>query len=63
MKRKFVLRRKLRLAFGSAVLGLLVVGAVSYNSMVDANESDLWARHTGVHNLQGEGLRLSRWRP
>jgi CHASE3 domain sensor protein len=46
MKTKSVLRRKLQLGFGSAVLGLLVVGAVSYRSMVESSESDLWVRHT-----------------
>jgi methyl-accepting chemotaxis protein len=46
MRTKSVLRRKLRLAFGSAVLALLVVGAVSYRSMVESTESDRWVRHT-----------------
>jgi len=46
MKTKSVLRRKLQLAFVSAVLALLVVGAVSYRSMVESSESDLWVRHT-----------------
>ena len=46
MKTKSVLKRKLQLAFVSAVLALLVVGAVSYRSMVESSESDLWVRHT-----------------
>jgi PAS domain S-box-containing protein len=46
MKTMFALRRKLQLAFGSAVLALLVVGAVSYRGMVESSESDLWVRHT-----------------
>jgi PAS domain S-box-containing protein len=46
MKTKSVVRRKLQLAFGSAVLALLVVGAISYRSMVESSESDLWVRHT-----------------
>jgi PAS domain S-box-containing protein len=46
MKTEFVLRRKLQLAFGSAFLTLLAVGAVSYRSLVASSESDLWVRHT-----------------
>jgi CHASE3 domain sensor protein len=46
MKTKSVVRLKLQLAFGSAVLALLVVGAVSYRSMVESSESELWVRHT-----------------
>jgi PAS domain S-box-containing protein len=46
MKTKSVMRGKLQLAFGSAVLALLVVGAVSYRSLVESRESDRWVRHT-----------------
>jgi PAS domain S-box-containing protein len=46
MKTKSVLRHKLQLALGSAVLALLVTGAVSYRSVVESSESDLWVRHT-----------------
>jgi PAS domain S-box-containing protein len=46
MKTKTVMRGKLQLAFGSAVLALLVVGAVSYRSLVESRESDQWVRHT-----------------
>jgi PAS domain S-box-containing protein len=46
MKTKFVSRRKLQLAFGSAVLTLLVVGAVSYRSLVESSESGRWVQHT-----------------
>jgi len=46
MKTKSVVKLKLQLAFGSAVLALLVVGAVSYRSMVESSESELWVRHT-----------------
>jgi len=54
MKTQSVLRRKLQLAFGSAVLALLIVGAVSYRSMVESSESDSWVRHTHevLENLQ-----------
>jgi len=49
-----VLTRKVQLAFGSAILTLLVVGAVSYHSMVVSRESDRWVRHTHevIENLQ-----------
>jgi PAS domain S-box-containing protein len=46
MKTKSPMRGKLQLAFGSAVLALLVVGAVSYRSLVESRESDRWVRHT-----------------
>jgi PAS domain S-box-containing protein len=38
--------RNVQLAFGSALLTLLVVGAVSYRSIVQSSESDRWVRHT-----------------
>ena len=38
--------RKLQLAFGSAILALLAVGAISYRGMVVSRESDRWVRHT-----------------
>jgi PAS domain S-box-containing protein len=41
-----VLNRKVQLAFGSAVAFLLVVGAVSYRSIITSGESDRWVRHT-----------------
>src|ERR1700674_6064588 len=49
-----VLTRKVQLAFGSAILTLLVVGAVSYRGMVVSRESDRWVRHTHevIENLQ-----------
>ena len=49
-----MLTRKVQLAFGSAILTLLVVGAVSYHSMVVSRESDRWVRHTHevIENLQ-----------
>jgi PAS domain S-box-containing protein len=46
MKAKSPLGRKLQLAFGSAVLALLAVGAISYRSLVESSESDQWVRHT-----------------
>jgi diguanylate cyclase (GGDEF)-like protein/PAS domain S-box-containing protein len=46
MKSKFPSNRKVQLAFGSAILALLVAGAVSYRAIVLSNESDRWLRHT-----------------
>jgi PAS domain S-box-containing protein len=46
MKAKSSLDRKIQLAFGSAILTLLVVGVVSYHAMVVSSESDRWVRHT-----------------
>jgi PAS domain S-box-containing protein len=49
-----VLNRKVQLMFGSAIVILLVVGAVSYHSISKSHESDLWVRHTHevLENLQ-----------
>jgi len=46
MKRKSLLNWNVQLAFGVAILALLVVGAISYRGIVVSNESDLWVRHT-----------------
>jgi PAS domain S-box-containing protein len=46
MKKKFVLNWKLQLAFGSAILTLLVVAVMSYRGFVESRESDRWVRHT-----------------
>ncbi len=40
------LNRKVQLAFGSALLTLLVVGAISYRGIVASSESDRRVRHT-----------------
>ena len=37
---------RIQLAFASAILALLVVGAVSYRGIVASSESDHWVRHT-----------------
>ena len=54
MKTKSLLSRKVQLAFGSAILALFVVGAISYRGMVVSRESDRWVRHTHevLENLQ-----------
>ena len=46
MTTESLLNRKVQLAFGSAILTLLVVGALSYRGMVVSGESDRWVRHT-----------------
>ena len=50
------LNRKMRLAFASAMLTLLVVGAISYRDMVVSRESARWVSHSyevleSIHNL------------
>ena len=47
--------RKIRFAFGSAILTLLVVGAISYRGMTASSESEQWLRHTHevLESLQG----------
>jgi PAS domain S-box-containing protein len=46
--------RTVQLAFGSAIAILLVMGALSYRSIVASDESDGWVRHTHevLDNLQ-----------
>jgi PAS domain S-box-containing protein len=46
MKAKSPLDRKIQLAFGSAILALLVVGVISYRAIAVSSESDRWVRHT-----------------
>jgi PAS domain S-box-containing protein len=54
MKTKSQLNWKVQLAFGAAILTLLVVGAISYRSMIESGESDRWVRHSHevLENLQ-----------
>ncbi len=40
------MNRTVQIAFGSAILALLLVGVISYRVMVMSAESDLWVRHT-----------------
>ena len=46
MKTTSILNRKVQLALGAAILASLVVGAISYRSMVASAESNRWAEHT-----------------
>ena len=45
---------KVQIAFASALITLIIVGAISYRSMVESSESDQWVRHTHdvLENLQ-----------
>ncbi len=54
MRTNPLFNRKLQLAFGSAILALLLVGAMSYRGMLVSAESDRWVRHTHevLENLQ-----------
>ena len=40
------MKRRVQLAFGSAIVILLVVGAVSYRGLFLSSESDRWVRHS-----------------
>ena len=55
MKAKSLLNRKMQLAFGSAILTLLIMGVISYRGMMVSGESDRWVRHSHevLENLQG----------
>src|ERR1700733_6041906 len=43
---KSVLNRTVLLAFGSAILVLFVIGAISYRALAVSEKSDRWVRHT-----------------
>ncbi|MEO8139331.1 MAG: hypothetical protein ABI742_06785, partial [Gemmatimonadota bacterium] len=38
--------RKAQLTFGSAIVTLLLVGAISYRSLTLSSDGDLWVRHS-----------------
>jgi CHASE3 domain sensor protein len=50
---------QIRIAFGSAILTLLVVGAISYRSLVVSNETEQGVQHTHQVLENPQGLRLS----
>jgi PAS domain S-box-containing protein len=60
MHTTYRLNRRVQLAFGSALLTLLVVGAVSYRGLAASRESDRWVRHTHevLASLQDFGLAM-----
>jgi diguanylate cyclase (GGDEF)-like protein/PAS domain S-box-containing protein len=57
---KFPVNEKVRLAFGLAMLTLLLMGAISYRTMIVADESDKWLRHTHevLENIQDLSLAM-----
>jgi diguanylate cyclase (GGDEF)-like protein len=66
MKTESLFKRKVQLAFGFAMLTLLLMGVLSYRWMVLSDESDQWVRHsqevlTNIQNLRlaMESLRSS----
>jgi PAS domain S-box-containing protein len=54
MTKKYLLARKIQLAFACAILTLLVVGAICYRAVGVSSESDRWVVHTNsvLTNLQ-----------
>jgi len=54
MTKKYLLARKIKLAFACAILTLLVVGAICYRAVGVSSESDRWVVHTNsvLTNLQ-----------
>src|ERR1700722_2565768 len=57
MKTKPPSNWKVQLAFGAAILTLLVVGTISYRGLIESSESDRWVRHTHDVLESLEGLR------
>jgi diguanylate cyclase (GGDEF)-like protein/PAS domain S-box-containing protein len=54
MRTVSILNRKVQLAFGFAVLALLMVGVISYRGMLVSSERNRWVRHTHdvLENIQ-----------
>jgi PAS domain S-box-containing protein len=52
--KKLLLMRKVQLAFGAAIVALLLVGAISYRAVLASDESERWVDHTHevLENLQ-----------
>ncbi len=59
VRSKSVSNRKMQLAFSSAMLTLLVVGAVSYQGMVVSSESGQWVSHSHQVLLSIQDLFLA----
>jgi PAS domain S-box-containing protein len=57
---KSFLNRKVRLAFGLAMLTLLLMGSFSYRWMLLSDEASRWVRHTHtvIENIQDLGLAM-----
>ena len=58
---KSFLNRKVRLAFGFAMLTLLLMGSLCYRMMSISNESSNWVRHTHlvIENIQDLSLAMA----
>ncbi|MDR3734560.1 MAG: EAL domain-containing protein [Acidobacteriaceae bacterium] len=57
MKTLALINRLMRAAFGSALIALLIMGAISYRGMLVSRESDQWSRHThtvltAIHDMR-----------
>lgn len=59
MKTESLFKRKVQLAFGFAMLTLLLMGVLSYRWMVLSDESDQWVRHTHEVLTSIQNLRLA----
>lgn len=59
MKAKSLLTRKVPLAFAGALVSLLILGAVSYRSIILSSESDRRVRHTQEVLAQAQNLLLA----
>jgi diguanylate cyclase (GGDEF)-like protein len=59
MKTESLFKRKVQLAFGFAMLTLLLMGALSYRWMVLSDESNLWVLHTHEVLTNIQSLRLA----
>ena len=57
---KSFLNRKVRLAFGFAILTLLIMGLFSYRWLLISADSSDWVRHTHtvIENIQDLGLAM-----
>jgi len=59
MKTESLFKRKVQLAFGFAMLTLLLMGVLSYRWMVLSDESDQWVRHSQEVLTNIQNLRLA----
>ena len=54
--------KAIQITFGSAILILLAVGALSYRAIAVSNESERWVLHTHDVLENIDVLLLARWR-
>ncbi len=62
MKTQPLSNRTVQRAFGSAIVAVLLVSAISYRGVVESNESGRWVRHTQevLENLRGALSEMQR---